>query len=358
MLQNHIADREFPVPADRRFLAEAHASWSPSAQMSFAVREYVGQLATLGLFIAGFWVVASAGAGQLDPWMFVLGLVLIALCPATLYWALGPRFTEKHRPRLEQLHYLKTAAQPDVDEDQQRLLSLALPLDFLHGTWNSSLAWAPCWTFLSPEWQARQQQDLSWSPYRTLTVVDPASLRDRLDREFGITVPFTVERALQQVLGSGSLSMDFLEEMTEACTGHRVIRQTAQSTGWTAERILRLARADEGKPAQLIWAFDVSRAVWMVRSSYMAGLITEDHAWRLIRQVADFAAEIYSSFDEYVEAFRFAQIHLQQQRSEEIEPILRRIHHWLDEFDWPAVTHHLQFSSERPPAATVADPQP
>lgn len=58
------------------------------------------------------------------------------------------------------------------------------------------------------------------------------------------------------------------------------------------------------RPARLVWAFDLQRVVELSRTSFMAGLISEQKAWEQILKASDYAHALFDSLDDFFNNYR------------------------------------------------------
>ncbi len=297
------------------------------------------RLGALVLIFVGFVLVVDLRSPVSGPVGLMLGIVAFAGAAAlpVLYlktygmglWGLAKR---------EQEDYIRRSGRKPVTDEQQRLLSLGAAGDAADGTWNSSLAWGPTWQFMDEESRSRHRAEAGWSPYRLLDLVDPDLLRDSLDAAFRITRPAGVRPALDRVLASDSISARFLSAVSDEHQGPTVVNDLAERSGWPPDRIRSLTEAVDGRPPRLLWAGDVERAVRMIRTCYMTGLLDEPQAWDFLAECQAVANEFYSDFEEYLEHVRLADIARTGNgvASGAVMEILTRC-------GWPAATVHPHF---------------
>lgn len=71
------------------------------------------------------------------------------------------------------------------------------------------------------------------------------------------------------------------------------------------ERYIRACWEPAGsKPAQLVWAFDLQRVVELSRTSFMAGIISEQMAWEQILKASAYAHALFNNLDDFFNNYR------------------------------------------------------
>lgn len=59
-----------------------------------------------------------------------------------------------------------------------------------------------------------------------------------------------------------------------------------------------------GKPAILVWAFDLQRVIELSRTSFMAGIISEQKAWEQMLKASGYIHALFDNFDDFLNNYR------------------------------------------------------
>ncbi|WP_158685502.1 DUF1266 domain-containing protein [Microbacterium halophytorum] len=298
-LQNHPGDRTFPV---RARLTNVRLTRDSRHRRASALDRRRGALLSLGsvaLAIATLFIVerqskpTELGTDDRALHLFVSGISLAAIFAAVLVLPLV--IADIWRPIRDQSRYLSLAGIRPPTEQQQRILALNGRDDYAKGLWNSTLERLPT--------DARFP---SGSAPKLLTLPLWASADDRLalDEDARVLDAADLGRRVHDAFEQDSLSLRFVDMFSELGAQERVWR-IARLCDTNATEIEALGHAIPGRPARLLWAEDVRRAVTLIRHAFEAGLVSEARAWELLELPAAVAAACFASPADY---WRNAQI--------------------------------------------------
>lgn len=105
-------------------------------------------------------------------------------------------------------------------------------------------------------------------------------------------------------------AMETLEHLLRGMHAPLFARDAKENYGFIGELVEKLNLPKEyehqllnpinGYPPQLIWAFDLWRAVSVARSAFSARYLTEDEAWGYILRASELSFEVFESYDSFL----------------------------------------------------------
>jgi len=229
---------------------------------------------------------------KIETWMYYAGIVL-ALAFGGL---LGSFFIKKIRGKriTEQKKYYELYGANWLSQEKREALQLDAPDGYYHGEWIETLEYWPCTargakpadfkTFLVTTQEERLTgNDQSWG------VLSEQSYNETVDRLFNgmHSQLFAADRTLMQ------------EDVRQKMTG-----RIASLTQLSESYVQGCWERKENRPPQLLWGFDLNRVVELSRTSFMAGLIAEEIAWKNIVKTSSYAHALFDSLDDFYNNFR------------------------------------------------------
>lgn len=91
--------------------------------------------------------------------------------------------------------------------------------------------------------------------------------------------------------------------MTEQ-NSNALIARLSELTQLPENHIRSCWKPAENKPSSLLWAFDLQRIVELSRTSFMAGIISEQQAWENILQASSYAHALFDNLDDFFNNYR------------------------------------------------------
>lgn len=296
-LQNHVGDHEYPVRSRMRY-ARAIEQWRRTHPRENARRALaLAGIAAVGVAV-GFGVAFSlspTGTELENPFFGGFAGFIVAVLAGSIGFARW----DAGAPRRAQLAYRSGSGLPELTERQQQILALDAASDFSFGGWNSSLAFAWTWVEMPADVRRRHADGArGTSPWPWLAITPLSQLRSELDRQYRIASATDVEVLVADVVAGGPLSQRFREVLASP-EAETMTSRVAAVAGTTVFDVLELGEERDGRPAELLLAGDVERAIGGVRYAYMAGHVDAERAWELLDTLAALAFARYRSYEEY-----------------------------------------------------------
>lgn len=286
LLQNNPYERPFPVKARRRNF-EASKTAHP---LLYALAVFVFTLASVSLFyvIVLLQKLMNEHTTPTQPqWIaifvflfLVSAFILIARYLCSL-------------PVREQLQYYKASGSTWLSEDKRQALRLHVVDMFYSGYWSETLEYYPL---------AALQGS---GKYYSLRPSDAATYKKSLDQDWGVLTKENYRKVAQQLLTKGYHAEIFAVTLNLRNEDQAVSKRLAALTHLPEAYILEcLQSRPGGRPPKLIWGYECWRAVVVARNAFMAGHITADEAWHDMLLAADYAFELFDSFEDFNNNYR------------------------------------------------------
>ncbi len=100
------------------------------------------------------------------------------------------------------------------------------------------------------------------------------------------------------------------------------------------EYVQQCSRSINGRPLILLWGFDLWRAIVLSRNCFAAGYISEEIAWKNILKTADYAYEIFDSFDVFYTNYRLGNAYWSRD-FDTVKKRLKEFQFYKEHCDWP-----------------------
>lgn len=113
-----------------------------------------------------------------------------------------------------------------------------------------------------------------------------------------------------------------------------LLQGLAKQTGFSLTGIEQTLQPQGDYPPELLWGFDLSRAVSVARHGYMAQYLTEEEAWHYILRAKDKAYEIFQSEQDFFNNYLLGYAYWQS-NAELIKEQVTALHRYQSECDWP-----------------------
>lgn len=229
---------------------------------------------------------------KVQSWMYYSGIVLALALGALLGSFLVRKMTRKRIK--EQKRYYQLYGADWLSQEKREALQLDAPDGYQHGEWIETLEYWPCEargaavkdfkTFIVTSKEERLTgNDQSWG------VLSAQSYHETIDRLFNgmHSQLFATDKALMPVEARQNMQRRIaaLTELPEAYV----------ESCWEQK---------DNRPPQLLWGFDLNRVIELSRTSFMAGLISEETAWNNILKTSAYAHALFDSLDDFYTNFR------------------------------------------------------
>lgn len=190
-------------------------------------------------------------------------------------------------PRREMLRYLQAGRLTPLSERQRRALQPNIVHCYNRGWWIETLEMWPC-SHRLPHTRGYWLLDIEAEP-----ACSRSSLKSDWDIESREDYLHMFDR-LQQ-----GLHTQYLLSPDASAAYVNLTDELAWLTQSDPKRVARLWQEQDGKPAHLIWGFDLWRASNMARMAWQAQYISEAEAWAHIEAVAEQIFQRFASLDEF-----------------------------------------------------------
>ncbi len=329
-LQNHPGFRDFPVK-NYTVMKQVVFTQGKGLFPHFAVKYQwliilLLPLTMLAVFVSGVSIVlmfSKSAKVTVD--------VLIAFTPLWIGSALAVGLLgylyhgALKRPQTEQKHFYQQTGQGWLPEEKRQALRLTIVSDYNNGSWSETLSYYPL--------QSQTEHDTF--KYVTLSPVEAEVYRSSLHRDWDI-----VNRAGYY---------DGLRQLNEGMHSQILVSTRHHQTedGWKEFQAYFSSLIEEpfeyaescfqvlnNRPPQLLWGFDLHRALVLSRHAFMAGYISEEEAWTELLKITQIVHEIFPDFDAFYTNYRFGHAYWSRDY-EQIKERLKNFRHYQQDCQWP-----------------------
>lgn len=230
--------------------------------------------------------------GKIQTWMYDAGLVL-ALVLGSLLGSLLIRKMRRKRLK-EQKRYYRLFGASWLPQEKREALQLDVPDGYPYGEWIETLEYWPS------EVRGAQPGD-----FKTFLVTTKVERLVGNDQSWGVLSAASYQEIIDQLF-KGMHSQLFAADnrLMQADARKRMLDRLATLTQ-LPESYIESCWVRKGKrPPQLLWGFDLNRIIELSRTSFMAGLISEEIAWQNILKASDYAHALFDSLDDFYINFR------------------------------------------------------
>ncbi|KGE12513.1 DUF1266 domain-containing protein [Sphingobacterium deserti] len=229
---------------------------------------------------------------KLESWMYYLGIAL-----ALAFGALIGKFCIQKitgRRVAEQKKYYQTYGATWLPQQKREALQLDAPDGYQFGEWIETLEYWPC--------EARGAKP---SNYKTFLVTTKEERLTGNDQSWGVLSEVSYNDTIDRLF-NGMHSQLFAADKTlmEVGARKRMVARISELSQLPQNYVLNCWEEKDGIPPQLFWGFDLNRIIELSRTSFMAGLITEQTAWKNILQSSEYIHALFKNMDDYYDNFR------------------------------------------------------
>lgn len=189
-------------------------------------------------------------------------------------------------PIREQKLYYKLTNTGNLNRTKRQGLRLDLYSVYEMHLWSETLEFYPL------KWRV----ELHKHRFKYLRLVDQQTYVDSLKKWWRIQSKKDVTETIEQLL-SGMHAPSFA---LTAKNNPSFIRELLDKLNFSKDYEYQLLSTTNGYPPQLIWAFDLWRAISVARTAYSARYLTEDEAWGYILRATELSFDIFESYDSFL----------------------------------------------------------
>lgn len=229
---------------------------------------------------------------KIETWMYYAG---IALALALGAW-LGKVFVQKitRRRIAEQRKYYKLYGARWLPQEKREALQLDAPDGYQYGEWIETLEYWPC--------EARGAKPAN---FKTFLVTTKEERLMSNDQSWGVLSTQSYNETIGRLF-NGMHSQLFAADkiLMQADAKQKMVGRIAELTQLPESYVLSCWESKNNRPPQLFWGFDLNRIIELSRTSFMAGLISEQTAWNNILQSSAYIHALFLDMDDYYNNFR------------------------------------------------------
>lgn len=231
--------------------------------------------------------------GKIDSWVMYMVLVVIALLSLTCMIAVIRKRMLKNVT--EQKKYYRLAGGLSwLPQEKRAALQLEAQYCYHTGSWVETLEYWPSEVRLPGKtrfttFQIVTKEDRLAANDQAWSVLSERSYTERIDALFA--------GLHSRLFASDKQVMP--EENRKA-----MIARLGELTQLPESYIASCWEPQGSRPAALVWGFDLHRITELSRTSFMAGVISEQKAWEQILKASDYAHALFDSSDDFFNNFR------------------------------------------------------
>ena len=229
---------------------------------------------------------------KIETWMYYAGIALALAFAALPAWLFIRKITG--RRIAEQKKYYALYGADLLPQVKREALQLDAPDGYQYGEWIETLEYWPC------EARGAKPPD-----FKTFLVT---SKEERLlgnDQSWGVLSEQSYHEIVEQLF-NGMHSRRFAADKTLMLADalQKMTGRIAALTQLPQSYVEACCQRKENRPPQLLWGFDLNRIIELSRTSFMAGLIDEETAWKNILQSSAYIHALFDDMDDYYNNFR------------------------------------------------------
>lgn len=229
---------------------------------------------------------------KIEAWVYYAGIALVLVFGA---W-LGKVFVQKitRRRITEQKRYYRLYGAGWLPQEKREALQLDAPDGYQYGEWIETLEYWPC--------EARLAKQVD---FKTFIVTTKEERLMSNDQSWGVLSEKSYNETIDQLF-NGMHSRLFAADKTlmKEDAKQKMVSRIAELTQLPENYVKSCWEPKDSQPPQLLWGFDLNRIVELSRTSFMAGLISEEAAWNNILQSSAYIHALFDDMDDYYNNFR------------------------------------------------------
>jgi hypothetical protein len=276
-LQNHPYDKTFPVRIGKGHTAD---------------QSVLGYIFLAIVVIPGIvaYTIFKISVGDSIKLYTLTAVVVVVL--ALLYLLLYRYIAGKNIR--EQKKYNRLAGLNWLDDEKRRALQMRAPIESFDGRWMESLEYHPCEMRLGKRVK-----------FDTFTLGTKTELLEALDESWGILSEKGYNDMVQDLL-AGMHSKEYLIFLKTKSVQEkaRLTQRLSELTQIPVSYIEACEGTNNNIPSRLLWGFDLIRVIEISRTSFMAGLISEELAWKNILLSASYIRALFTDMEDFFNNYR------------------------------------------------------
>lgn len=229
---------------------------------------------------------------KIETWMYYAGIAL-----ALVFGGCFGKFSIQKISRrriTEQRKYYKIYGARWLAQEQREALQLDAPDGYQYGEWIETLEYWPC--------EARGARPASFKTFLVTTK------EERLlgnDQSWGVLSEQSYQETIDRLF-NGMHSRLFAADkiLMDADARQQMVARIAALTQLPESYVLACWESKDNRPSRLLWGFDLNRIIELSRTSFMAGLIPEETAWKNILRSSAYLHALFDDIDDYYNNFR------------------------------------------------------
>ncbi len=166
----------------------------------------------------------------------------------------------------------------------------ALQLDGVHIGMNN-------WCETLEDWPCEARLPKPTPEFRSFVVYTVQKALEDLDQSWGVLNCESFRDVINRLFG-GMHSIHFAQ-VASGPDAQAMFQRLSDLVGVDRAVVAAASRSQEGRPAKLLWAFDIWRALRMSRDAYTAAIISEEEAWETILKASRWMHTIFSDLADY-----------------------------------------------------------
>ncbi|MDF2514816.1 MAG: hypothetical protein K0R59_112 [Sphingobacterium sp.] len=225
-------------------------------------------------------------------WMYYTSIALVLALGALL----GSFFVRKMtRKRInEQKKYYKLFGADWLPQEKREALQLDAPDGYQYGQWIETLEYWPC-----------EVRGAVPTDFRTFAVTTKEERLAGNDQSWGVLSELSYNETIDRLFNgmhSQLFAADKIVMLADA--RQQMLSRVAALTHLAESYVEDCWACRDDRPPLLLWGFDLNRVIELSRTSFMAGLISEEMAWRNILKASRYAHALFDSLEDFYTNFR------------------------------------------------------
>ena len=244
------------------------------------------------------FIVYSAGQrlvdiGKIESWSMYLLLAGTFFCSMFLMGLVMRRLTRKKE--LEQRKYYRLAGNTGwLPQEKREALQVDAHYCFDTGSWTETLEYWPA--------EVRMPGHVKFTSFELITKEDRLAANDQAWNV--LSEKSYTERITALFTGTHSQIFALYRQLLDLQNRTLMISRLSELTQLSENYITACWINTENKPAALLWAFDLQRIVELSRTSFMAGIISEQKAWENMLLASDYIHALFDDPDDFFNNYR------------------------------------------------------
>ncbi|WP_162946652.1 DUF1266 domain-containing protein [Chitinophaga barathri] len=231
--------------------------------------------------------------GKIENWTMYGIIAVLSLLTIAMIILVTKRMMFKNTA--EQKKYYRLAGGLTwLPQEKREALQLEAPSCYHTGSWVETLEYWPA--------EIRMPRKTRFTTFQIVTKEDRLAANDEAWKV--LSEKTYNERIDQLFAGMHSRLFASDKQLMTDQTRNAMISRLEELTQLPERYITSCWEPQGSNPAILVWAFDLQRIIELSRTSFMAGLITEQKAWEQILKAADYIHALFDEPDAFFNNYR------------------------------------------------------